>query len=82
MRVNETAGAVLTKLCCAICSATVSLGAGAQILEELVITAQKREQNLSDVGVSVTAFSGGQLKELGITNTEQIDAQVPPRGVE
>ena len=40
----------------------VSLGfvtqIGAQVLEEVVVTAQKREQNLSDVGISVTAFSG------------------------
>ena len=49
----------------------------AQILEEVIVTAQKREQNLSDVGISVTAFSGEQLKGLGMTHTTQIDDQVP-----
>ena len=28
-----------------------------QVLEEIIVTAQKREQNLQDVGVSVTAFT-------------------------
>ncbi|MGH8167792.1 MAG: hypothetical protein ACREQ1_11165, partial [Woeseiaceae bacterium] len=28
------------------------------VLEEIVVTAQKREQSLQDVGVAVTAFSG------------------------
>jgi iron complex outermembrane receptor protein len=49
----------------------------AQVLEEITVTAQKREQTLSDVGISVTAFSGSQLKDLGMTNTTQIDDQVP-----
>ena len=32
----------------------------AQLLEEVIVTAQKREQSLQDVGISVTAFSGEQ----------------------
>ena len=49
----------------------------AQVLEEVVVTAQKREQGLQDVGISVTAFSGDQLTALGFTDTTQIDEQVP-----
>jgi len=49
----------------------------AQLLEEVTVTAQKREQSLSDVGISVTAFTGEQLKGLGMTNTTQLDDQVP-----
>jgi iron complex outermembrane receptor protein len=48
-----------------------------QILEEIVVTAQKREQNLQDVGISVTAFSGDQMAALGYTNTTDISAQTP-----
>lgn len=51
--------------------------ASAQVLEEVVVTAQKREQSLQDVGISVTAFSGEQLKNLGVTNTVEITQQVP-----
>lgn len=46
-------------------------------LEEVVVTAQKREQSLQDVGLSVSAFSGEQLENLGIKNTTAITQQVP-----
>ena len=49
----------------------------AQVLDEIVVTAQKREQNLQDVGISVSAFSGDQMKALGVTNTIEITEQVP-----
>ena len=51
--------------------------AGAQMLEEIVVTAQKREQNLQDVGVSVTAFSGETIEKLGFTNSVDVVAQTP-----
>ncbi len=46
-------------------------------LEEVVVTAQKREQSLQDVPISVSAFSGNQLKDLGVTSTVDITQQVP-----
>jgi iron complex outermembrane receptor protein len=46
-------------------------------LEEIVVTAQKREQNLQDVGISVAAFSGDEMKNLGVTNMTEITQQVP-----
>ncbi|MDA9368130.1 TonB-dependent receptor [Flavobacteriaceae bacterium] len=49
----------------------------AAILEEVMVTAQKREQNIQDVGISITAFTGDQLKNLGIVNTVDITQQVP-----
>ncbi len=65
------------KLAAALCAAIVALGTQANVLEEVVVTAQKREQNLQDVGVSVTAFSGDQMKQLGVTNTIEITEQFP-----
>ena len=57
---------------------TIAMAAAteAAVLEEVVITAQKREQNLQDVGVSVTAYSGDQMKALGVTNTTEITEQI------
>jgi len=49
----------------------------AQVLEEVVVTAQKREQNIQDVGISITAFSGDQIAALGMTNSTEITQQVP-----
>jgi iron complex outermembrane receptor protein len=56
------------------CAASI---ANAQVLDEVVVTAQKREQSISDVGISVTAFSGEQLKALGVSDTISISAQTP-----
>lgn len=49
----------------------------AQLLEEVVVTAQKREESLQDVGISVTAFTGDQLQQLGFTNSRDITALAP-----
>ena len=35
-------------------------------LEEVVVTAQRREQRLQDVGVSVTAVGGDDARALGV----------------
>lgn len=58
------------------------LGATASVtaqtaIEEVVVTAQKREQSIQDVGISVTAFSGDQVRELGYTSTADVAAQSP-----
>lgn len=36
------------------------------VLEEVIVTAQKREAAASDVGIAITAFSGYTLQELGV----------------
>lgn len=49
----------------------------AQVLEEVIVTAQKREQNIQDVGIAITAFSGEQMRQLGYANAQQITALAP-----
>ena len=49
----------------------------AAVLDEIVVTAQKREQNLQSVGISVTALSGTQMSALGLDNTMEIAQQIP-----
>ena len=49
----------------------------AQVLEEIIVTAQKREQNIQDVGIAITAFSGEQMRQLGYTNAQQVTALAP-----
>jgi iron complex outermembrane receptor protein len=46
-------------------------------LEEIVVTAQKREQSLQDVGISVTAFSDKQIQQLGFTSSTDVVAMTP-----
>ncbi|WP_439568914.1 hypothetical protein [Sphingopyxis sp.] len=40
-------------------------------IAEIVVTAQKREQQLSDVPVSITAASGEQLEKAGVNDEAQ-----------
>lgn len=49
----------------------------AAVLEEIVVTAQKRNQSLQDVGIAVTAFSRDQLKQLGWGSAEKVTAMTP-----
>jgi len=46
-------------------------------IDEVVVTAQRREQSLQDVGISVTAFSDTQVKDMGFVSTVDI-AQMTP----
>jgi iron complex outermembrane recepter protein len=46
-------------------------------LVEIVVTAQKREQKLQDVGTSVTAFDANSLQQLGLRDVTSVANQVP-----
>lgn len=46
-------------------------------LEEIIVTAQKRAEGLSDVPISISAVSGKQIESYGQTNLEQISSSVP-----
>ncbi len=46
-------------------------------LEEVVVTAQLREQSLQDVPVSVSAISGAKMMEAGLSKIEDLQAYVP-----
>ena len=55
----------------------VQQATAASILEEVVVTAQKREQNLQDVPIAITAFTGEQMSTLGIIKSIDIAAFSP-----
>ncbi len=46
-------------------------------LEEVIVTAQKREQNAQDVPISISAFSEKKLEHLGIDNVSSLQEFVP-----
>jgi iron complex outermembrane receptor protein len=46
-------------------------------LEEVVVTAQRREQNMQDIGVSITAMSGGRFQELAFRTIADLSEQIP-----
>ena len=51
-------------------------------LEEIIVTAQRREQSLQEVGVAVTVVTGNQLKWQGVTNINQLQNTAPNLEVE
>src|SRR5258706_5437723 len=57
---------------------TVSVAATEEAtLDEVVVTAQKREESLQDVPLSVEAVSGDKLAESGILRMDDLKAYVP-----
>ena len=42
------------------------------IIEEIMVTAQKREQSLQDVGIAITAFTGAQIDQLGLDDSIEL----------
>ena len=56
-------------------TSTVSLAQVA--LEEMVVTSQKREQNLLDVPSALQAFSGDMLEDAGVRDTNDLTRMVP-----
>jgi iron complex outermembrane receptor protein len=46
-------------------------------LSEIVVTAQKRDQNLQNVPVSVSSITGDQLSTVGVVDTTQLNIAVP-----
>jgi outer membrane receptor protein involved in Fe transport len=63
----------------AVVGATTSVSTMAQelVVEEVIVTAQKREQRLVDVPVAITAISGGELEQKGLRDVQDISFAVP-----
>ena len=49
----------------------------AQVLEEIVVTARKREDSLQETAVAVTALSGEALEALGVQRLDEMTAMAP-----
>jgi outer membrane receptor protein involved in Fe transport len=67
-------------LLAAVIASYVSLpvfAAETPVLDEIVVTAQKRVQKLEDVPISLTALNGTKLEETGITSTAGISDYTP-----
>ena len=48
-----------------------------RVLEEMIVTAQKRSQGLQDVPIAVTLISGEKIIEAGILGLEDLTTYVP-----
>ena len=66
-----------TSLLAAIVLATATSFTQAQMLEEVIVSAQKRVESLQDVPISVTAIQGDKLQSAGIANMSAMSDNVP-----
>lgn len=58
-------------------TAVMAEGERAMVLEEIIVTSQKREQNLQDVPISVSVMTGADLDAVGAFNFEDYASKVP-----
>ncbi len=72
MRANVLATAVA-----GILLAPVVVAQEGRLLEEVVVTAKKRAENIQDVPIAISAFSGDTLQEVGVTRAGQLADFVP-----
>ena len=78
-----TAGAAAALLLCSASSAAIAQaiqtqpGAASGAVQEVVVTAQRREQSILKVPVAVTAVTGPALAAKGVTNSAQLATVVP-----
>ncbi|WP_426043025.1 TonB-dependent receptor [Brevundimonas sp. TWP2-3-4b1] len=54
----------------------------ASVLDEVIVTAQRREQAAQDVGIALSVLSGEELTKQGITNVNQLQNATPNLEIE
>ncbi|MDB5971885.1 MAG: hypothetical protein JWQ90_4335 [Hydrocarboniphaga sp.] len=52
-------------------------GSGNRLIEEVIVSAQRRDERLQDVPISVQAFTGEKLDALGVKKVEDLPALTP-----
>ena len=72
---NQLTQSISMALLGSVVAATIVVPAYAQdddqaVLEEVIVTAQKREQNLQDVAVSIQVLGGQELENLNVRGFE------------
>ncbi|MEM9621205.1 MAG: TonB-dependent receptor [Pseudomonadota bacterium] len=76
---NKRLIAILTSTCLsALLAAPLSvLAQNGNVIEEVVVTAQKRQQNLNDVGISIAVVGEEEIRDRRITMVEEIHVFTP-----
>ena len=52
-------------------------GESVSYIEEIIVTAEKREENILDVPLTITGFNNRMIEELGITRKDDLEQLVP-----
>jgi iron complex outermembrane receptor protein len=81
MRTLPLAGCEVGLLLCSIHPAVAQQAAAADQLQEVIVTAQKRAENVQDVGIAIAAYSADNLKAAGVTNLVDLARYTPGLGL-
>ena len=52
-------------------------GQGSRLIEEVMVTAQKREEDSQDIPIMISAFSGEKLDAMGVDSTADLQKITP-----
>jgi iron complex outermembrane receptor protein len=70
---------LIRKSALSIAIATLAIGtthtyaqSGSFMLEEVVVTAQKREESAQSVGIAISSFSGDQMRKMGVEDSTDV----------
>lgn len=74
MKLSQT---LFSKTMIATAISLTAVPSHAQVLEEVVITAQKRAEDLQDVPIAVTAMSANMIREAGISDVKDVALRTP-----
>ena len=75
MKIDHICAAVLNIFI--LLAVSITSVSAQSVLEEIVVTALKREQNIQDVSASINAFSSDQIRDMGITDAQDISWFTP-----
>jgi iron complex outermembrane receptor protein len=76
-RLQLTLVAILSACMLSVASADDSPQSSSGGIEEILVTAQRRQSSVQDVPAAISAASGVQLQEMGITEVRGLDALTP-----
>jgi iron complex outermembrane receptor protein len=74
---NKLPKTLLASAIATIIAAPVYAQGGGNVLEEIVVTAQKREESLQDTPISIAAFSQNDLIDMGVFEPGQVGEYTP-----
>lgn len=74
---NPVAGLLAAAVAASIHVPTQASSEQLRALEEVVVTAKKRSENIQDVGLAISAFGGDKLKEMGVNDLSDLPKSIP-----
>lgn len=76
-RARLLAGAVGAFGSVAMLPSTVNAAESGRQIEEVIVTAERREASIQDTSISISAFTGEFIEDFGIRNQEDLQNYIP-----